>query len=248
VLDLSDVPELMPGARPRASPAARYEFEQCCHKLHKQVAKECQGVAVGLQVSATAASSAATGSDLVAMFPTLDAALVESLAAEASSPQAAIDTLLALVAALAGPGAGANVDGARASAISPPRSIGTEDHVRFPPLVDRDGWEAVGHRWLEQSAEEPEEPGSTWRDRARAGAIVPSVLPQPRPRTSAPAAQREPAAARREKLDEAEDVEAETDYDFRHRAGRRRALQRARHGRGVGCEHGRLDVAAATGS
>mmetsp|Transcript_98512 Transcript_98512/g.317638 ORF Transcript_98512/g.317638 Transcript_98512/m.317638 type:complete len:273 (+) Transcript_98512:118-936(+) len=259
LLNSSDLPELMPGARPRATPAARSDFEQSCHKLHEQVAKECREAAVAQQAPATAASPADAGGDLVAMFPSLDAELVQSLAAEASSQQAAIDTLLALVAALAEPGVVISVDSTVAGAAAPVPNIGTEDHAKFPSLVDKDGWEVVGRQRLERNAEELEEVGSTWRDRARAAANVSAALPRPRQPASAPSAlpepwavQQEPGVARREpgttrhdEREEAEDAGEETDYDFRHRAGQRRAV---RYGRGFGRTHGRLAAAAASGS
>mmetsp|Transcript_78781 Transcript_78781/g.238951 ORF Transcript_78781/g.238951 Transcript_78781/m.238951 type:complete len:257 (+) Transcript_78781:89-859(+) len=239
--DLSDVPELMPSAWHRAAPGARFNFGLGCQRLQQQVTAECREAAAAQQVPV---ADDPGGGGLAAMFPALDASLVQSLTAEARSLPAAIDMLLALTAALAEPGTAAGAAGATDSG----RGIGAEDPAEFPSLGGGSGVQLPAHQCPERSTEAEERPGGTWRDRAQAAAVLPAATPRPRPLAPAPAGRREPAAARRGEAEEAEDAEVETDYDLRHRDGQQRARQRARHGRGVGCEHGRLDVAAATGS
>lgn len=224
-VNLSDMPELMPGAQPSANPAQREEFEQRCRKLHDDAVAEEQ---VRAEVKREAAGSRVTTSELEAMFPALDAALVRTLAAEAPTPQHAIETLLALAAATAEP-----VAGSERAASPPPRDLGVEDMDKFPSLCDGDGWQVVSKQQLERDPDE--ELGSVWRDRAKAAASKPA----PKATPAAPDASGYGAARRRaprQKDDEhvREQPHLETDYEFRHRIGQKRESNRAKYGRGRG--------------
>lgn len=233
-VNLFDMPELMPGARPSANPAQREEFEQRCRKLHRDAEKEEQQAATATHV---AAGGTAKPTDLEAMFPALDAALVRAICADSPSPQHAIDTLLALTAATSEPVAGGGTP-ARA-ATPPPRNLGVEDHEKFPSLVDRDGWQVANTRDFER---EEEDLGSKWRDRAKAVADLPA------PKVTAATTAAAGAWSRRRRQESGEEGAAasafgaegeeqetalpETDYEFRHRVGERRAKTRALYGRG----------------
>jgi hypothetical protein len=225
-VNLFDVPEMMPGAMPRANPAEREEFEQRCRMLHQD---EVAGRSESVHVMQTASGATATNSDLEAMFPALDPALVRSLAAEAPTPQHAIETLLALACAISEPG----VDCQRA-ATPPPRNLGVEDMEKFPSLMDADGWQVVSQHQFDR--DEDEDLGSAWRDRAKAAADLPAPKQSPEPSGAWGAAA---AAKRRTKREEEESGIAttdtnETDYDFRQRRGERRAQNRVQFGRGGG--------------
>lgn len=224
-VNLFDMPELMPGAQPSANPAQREEFEQRCRQLHDTAIAEEQERA---ETKREAAGSRATTSDLEAMFPTLDAALVRTLAAEAPTPQHAIETLLALAAATAEP-----VAGGERAASPPPRDLGVEDMDKFPSLTDGDGWQVVSKQQFERDPEE--ELGSAWRDRAKTAAGVPAP-PQKKP-AAPPAgygAQKRRSAQKKEDAVDREQPQLETDYEFRQRMGQKRAQNRAQYGRGRG--------------
>lgn len=87
---------MLPGAQPRANPAARAEFEGRCKQLHREEIEEKEDARQ--QLLAAAGEHLPVGK-LLAIFPTLDASLVRSLAADAPTRQDLIDTLMALAAA-----------------------------------------------------------------------------------------------------------------------------------------------------
>lgn len=94
-LNVSDIPEMLPGARPRANPAARFRFEERCKALRREDMEELVGERPEAEARAAAGGDAAVG-ELVAMFPHLDASLVRSLAADAPTPRDTLSTLMAL--------------------------------------------------------------------------------------------------------------------------------------------------------
>eukprot|EP00929_Paragymnodinium_shiwhaense_P052878 TRINITY_DN26478_c0_g1_i1.p1 TRINITY_DN26478_c0_g1~~TRINITY_DN26478_c0_g1_i1.p1 ORF type:complete len:275 (+),score=83.54 TRINITY_DN26478_c0_g1_i1:129-953(+) len=223
-VNLTDIPELLPGAQPSANPAQREEFEQRCIKLHREAEMEEREATVTTQV---AAGGAVTVSDLEAMFPMLDAALINCIFADSRSPQAAIDTLLALSADLNEP-----VDGAaRPRAKSPPpRDLGVEDHEKFPSLTDGSGWQVASSKLFERDPDE--ELGSVWRDRAKDAA--PLAAPKASLANTAwgkPRKKKEnDEAANGGYIDDDKPL-PETDYEFRHRVGQQRAKKRLQYGR-----------------
>jgi hypothetical protein len=217
-VNLFDMPELMPGAQPGANPAQREEFEARCKALHYEAVGEEKYEAAVNQASSGAG---ATVSDLELMFPNLDADLIRALRAEAPSAQHAIETLLALSAATGEPG---EADQQRPS--PPPLPVGVEDHDKFPTLCDAKGWQVLGSAKAIDAADE--EPGSIWRDRAKAAADKPAPKPQPPAAASAWGKKRETGA---KKVDEVEGVQPETDYEFRQRMGQKRAQNKLQYGR-----------------
>merc|ERR1719198_111679 len=154
-----------------------------------------------------------TVEQLEAMFPSLDAALVRVLAADASTPQQAMETLLALMAA---------TTEAAAPAL-PPRDLGLDDIDAFPSLADADGWQISSRQLFDRDPEA--DLGSAWCDRAREIASK----PEPCPVVKAAAA---PLVGTQKKLaskDEgAEVVPPETEYELRQRLGKQRISNRAR--------------------
>lgn len=211
-MNLSDLPELLPGARPSANPAAREEFVRRCRYLHGEAEAAQEQVAVAGQ------GADATVADLEAMFPGLDAALVREMAADATSPQAALSTLLALSESMGEAAAG---ETRRAA----PREIGVEDESKFPSLVDTDGWQIVSARLLERDGDE--DLGSAWRDRARSAASRPAPAPQASAAPRASRARRARAAQGREETLAEEEM---TEWEARQSDGRRRVERLARFG------------------
>jgi len=234
-VNVSDMPELMPGANPKATPAQRVEFEQRCLKLHRDAVHEESGAA---WENAAAAGAGATVSDFEAMFPALDPSLVRALIAEAPTSQLAIETLLALAAATAEPVAGS--EGLPRARTPPPWNLGMEDLNKFPSLVDADGWQITSRRQIERDAEE--DLGSVWRDRAKAAADKPG------PKAAPPLV---PTVKRRSRhkgfYSGGEPQQTETDYDFRKRIGQKRAQNRVQYGRGGRGRAGHSGGAVATG-
>lgn len=225
-VNLFDMPELMPGAQPSANPAQREEFQQRCRQLHRDSEQEAEERANRQKELAMAPPRRVALTDLEAMFPALDPALIRSICADFSTPQQAIDTLLQLAAATNEPG-----EGGERPPSPPPRNVGVEDHEQFPTLVDADGWQVPTKRELERDKDE--ELGSAWRDLAKATAS----LPAPRAERPLPAGSAWGAAARRRRQKDGEvegydeQWQPETDYEFRHRVGQIRAKNRAQYGR-----------------
>jgi len=228
-LNLSDIPEMLPGARPGANPAQREEFEKRSRMLHyDEVEEETQKVAQTRAAAGHGPSSSMSCKDLEEMFPMLDAALVRSLRAEAPSAQHAIETLLALAGSCAEPVGGAAA-GAEAGPVKelPPFKLGVEDHTKFPSLIDADGWQLPNPRLEEVDKEK----GSVWRDRANAAKDKPAPKAKVEPVAWGP---KKKQGRQKGEEEEEEKVQPYTDYECRHRAGERRAKQRVQYSRGRG--------------
>jgi len=247
-LNLNDIPELLPGAQPSANQAQRERFQGRCRKLHQEEESDRQAQAAECEAAA-GAGRAAHYSELEAMFPNLDAALIRAIRSDAPSAQGAIETLLMLSAAAACDGEGGSEDGPVQVPDLPPIVVGVEDHEKFPSLMDTDGWQVANTKQFEQAGAKPEdeELGSVWRDRAKAAADI--QAPQ-KASSSAPTAWGAAAAARRKEREaqkQREEGEQDailplTDYEFRHQVGQRRAKNRAQFGRaacGRGASGGR---------
>mmetsp|Transcript_78676 Transcript_78676/g.143381 ORF Transcript_78676/g.143381 Transcript_78676/m.143381 type:complete len:268 (+) Transcript_78676:106-909(+) len=220
-VNLSDVPELMRGAQPSANPAQREEFEQHCQKLYRDLVAEEQ---TRLEIGREASITRDTESDLEAMFPMLDAALVRMLAAEAPTPQRAIETLLVLAAVTAEP--------VVSFASPPPQNLGVEDMANFPSLCDSDGWQVVSKQQLERDPNE--ELGSAWRDRTKAAVGIPAPCATQRAPRVVHAGSRRRAPRNKDEEHNGDQPQFETDYEFRHRIGEKRAWNRTQFGRGKG--------------
>jgi len=211
-VNVYDIPEMMPGAQAGANPVDRERFEQRCRQLHRDQEHERQQE---VATDRLASGSAMAGTELEAMFPTLDPALVRSIYAEAQSPQAGIDTLLQLAASTNEPVI-ISAGEAHPAAKVPPREIGVEDENKFPSLTDADGWQVVGRAQLERDLQG--DLGSNWAQKAKIGASAPCPAPAPRvalgvwgrPRKEKP---------KEEQKQESEHHQPPTDYEYRHDVG-----------------------------
>lgn len=167
------------------------------------------------------AGTAATSDDLASLFPLLDAELVQAILADAPSPPAAMDTLLALSASMGEP----TVATQRAKT-PPPREIGVNDLELFPSFTDKDGWQVVSKQLCELDQEK--ELGSVWCDRAIKAKDI--VGPKAKPSMA-------PLHQKRRQPKEMYEVEASeplTTYESRQETGKRHVRNRALYGRRVG--------------
>jgi hypothetical protein len=214
-VNLSDVPELMLGAQCSANPAQRMEFETRCRELYEEdIEEQYQGMQSASRVDLV--SSMAAIKSLEDMFPGLDPELVRALAVEASSPQAAMDTLLSLTAAIADP------------AMPPqrPKDLSLGDAIAFPSLVGADGCEVASRQQLEGNLDE--DLGSAWCDRAKAIASIPA--PQPPATAAAAVATLRKCVSQQGESNKlvASQPDSETEYELRQRLGKDRLSNRKR--------------------
>lgn len=206
-LNFSDIPEMMPGAFPGANPAARFEFVERCKEIHLEDVEDDDSQTwkmsrVAVQVD-----------DLIAMFPSIDAVLIDALVSDSPTPQHAMETLLALVASTS-----------ELAAEVPARHIGADDLCKFPCLIDGDGWQLPSRRGFELDVEAEDQ--SVWRDLANNAKNLPSVWG---PRKSV-------VPRARRKLDKAKvcDMVEQVGlgaFELRQVQGERRAKNIAKYGR-----------------
>mmetsp|Transcript_102506 Transcript_102506/g.161800 ORF Transcript_102506/g.161800 Transcript_102506/m.161800 type:complete len:265 (-) Transcript_102506:100-894(-) len=216
MVNVSDLPELLPGAQCNANPAQREEFEQQCRLLYKEEIEHQYHFYQRHPTAHIGTDFAASSDDMVAMFPSIDPVLIRTLVEEARTPQDAIETLLELSGM-----------GYQRAATPPPLQLGVEDMEKFPSLVDADGWQVFSQRHMERGTEENF--GSTWRDRAKAG------IPLPAPTAVFSSARGTVVVKRRERKEQESDATENTtttDYDVRHRKGQQRVKNRMHYGRG----------------
>jgi len=226
--NLYDIPELLPGASSSATPAQRAEFEDRCRQVY---AEEERSGSTQPNLSWDVSLSL---EELQNMFPSLDASLVRVMVAEARTPEAAMDTLLALAGAIAEPGVPP----------SSPEGPPLEDAEAFPALVDAQGWQVYCRRHLE---EDPDQAlGSAWCDVAKSIASTPApkpeILPSKQTASEFGAATRRSHGSRRCKVAEPNwphQESPETDYEFRHRLGKARIQNRRQFRRGARCSQGK---------
>jgi len=221
-LNFSDIPEMLPGARPGATAAQRVAFERRGCMLHWEDLEEHTQTLARVQVDAGRGDSTKAMED---MFPKLDGALVRSILAESPSAQHALDTLLALTAS-AEPLGVSEVD-ATGEPKHPMREVVLDDHDTFPSLVDADGWQCVSGAKLQEMEKDP---GSTWCDRASAAKDKPAPKAKAAPVTWV----RKKRPGQQKVEEELEQTRPYTDYECRHRAGECRAKQRVKYSRGAG--------------
>lgn len=208
-VNLSDIPELMPGAHSSTNPAQRVEFEERCRELYAERMEE-------QHAGTPAPETGATVSELEAMFPNLDSALVQVLVADAATPQQALETLLALASAASDEFLGPPL---------PSKDIGLQDLEAFPSLVDADGWQVSSQQMFERGLED--DLGSAWCDRAKAGASMP--LPRQVARVPATLNVKKRSAKQGKVSNLVLDTELpETEYEVRHRLRKQRLSNRAR--------------------
>lgn len=204
-VNLFDIPELLPGARPSANPAQRSEFEQRCRDVWNS---QHQAIDDSLPDSQ---EPGLPFQELCAIFPKIDADVVRDVAEQAASLSDAIALLLTL--------ASGDADEAPPPR-APPQDLNDAEH--FPSLLDAEGWEVVGRQQLENDSKEL---GSAWCDRAKAVAARPAPeVPPARPAQVSCGLQRREARA----MDEVFDVDEsaapdEVEYARRRRLGQRKA-------------------------
>merc|ERR1712187_1050311 len=134
-------------------------------------------------------------------------------AADATTQQHAINTLLAISAP--------TVEPSQPVAAKTPRP---GDAQAFPVLVSADGWQVVSKRQLDQDAEN--DLGSAWCDRAKAAVDKPA--PQA---TVAPKAAQLKKRTDNDDTNRFKDTPQETEYELRQRLGQQRVRNRAKFGR-----------------
>lgn len=162
---------------------------------------------------------AVEATDLEAMFPNLDAALVKALSAEAATPQQALETLLKLAASMQSPAATAE----------PARDVGLESAELFPALLDTDGWQIASTDMLQPALTETT-PSISWSERAKAAAAKPAPILTRQCHTRSHKLQRAPMGKQARDVDDVL-LEIETDYDCRQRMGKQRMENRLRFAR-----------------
>jgi len=218
-LNVFDVPEMMRGAQPRASPSERSDFEQRCVKLYDEAVEE---EAYGTRHAHAAADDMVTADALAIMFPSIDVSLVRSLVAEARNQQDAIDTLLALSVT-------AHTQEEQSKALVPPfRDLGTNDMSLFPSLTDASGWQLPSRRGFELNTEADD--GTEWRDRAKNAAEIPAVVCG-RPKPLMPASNKKTIQEKMHDSQGADIAPGLDAYEFRQQQGQRRVRNRAQYGR-----------------
>merc|ERR1719247_976830 len=95
--NLSDIPEMMPGAGPSANPAQRAEFEKRSRQLHQEDVEDYHARSGEAAQQRALSGVGTTVDELALMFPSLDPDLVRVIASDFPTPQHAIETLLTLV-------------------------------------------------------------------------------------------------------------------------------------------------------
>lgn len=186
------------------------EFETRCVKLYDDARPHEHTVS---------RTTTITTDDLEAMFPNLDPALVQILAADAGSPHAAMETLLTLAAGMAAPTVPSRA----------PDGLALEDASAFPSLVGADGWEVCSAHQLEQKPEADR--GRAWCDRAKAIASKPA--PKPNYAIAPVVANKNGNGPAEPVVSDVLHADVETDYEYRHRLGKQRIQNRSKFGRGA---------------
>jgi len=219
-VNVSDVPELLPGASHSATPAQRELFQRNCWQAYEAERQWLDADAFGeaeevndhSSDTPATASSEQTAVELEDLFPDIDKALVHSIRMEARSMQQAIETLLVLSAATA----------EHVSADSK-HSVGSEDYAKFPCLLDASGWQVCSQRRLCTEAGA----GHAWLDLAQAVAKAPSQGQAPRERVRArQTVRRRQLGQEQATQEDAQETQMPTDYDLRLLAGQQRATRK----------------------
>jgi hypothetical protein len=229
-LNISDIPELMPGAMPSANSVERERFNQRCISLWKNTQDENGQRSEAQAVCEPQCQDAAEhNSQLEKMVPNLDRELVWNICQETPNMQDAIDTLLALSAAMSTDVAGstgtANHAGINAStstmsvSIANQLEIDQKDDGTWPALVGNDGWEAVSYQALQQLEQEL---GSAWCNTVKDAAALPAPKQTPGILVKAKCKQKESQDAVLV-MDCLQEDTVFTDYELRHVRGQMRA-------------------------
>jgi len=220
-VNVSDVPELLPGASHSATPAQRELFQRNCLQAYEaeraewldaDVSGEAEEVNDHSSDIPATASSEQTAVELEELFPDIDKALVHSIRMETRSMQHAIETLLVL-------------SGATAEHVSADskQSVGVEDYAKFPCLLDASGWQVCSQRRL--CTEAGADHG--WLDLVQAMDTAPSQGQAPRERVRArQTVRRRQLGQEQATQEDAQETQMPTDYDLRLLAGQQRATRK----------------------
>lgn len=224
-LNVSDVPEIMSGAQPSANSVARQRFNQRCISLWKD-AQEQNWQESQVRVACEKGDAKEQFSQLEKMFPNLDPELVWNTFQETPNTQDALDTLLALSAAMSSDsGAAGRTDAvteacASAHVANHKHEASPVDSSTWPVLVDSDGWEIVNFQMLRQQEQDL---GSVWCNTAKDAASLPTPKVAPNTLLKARRKQMEPQVSMRT-MDCIEEDTASvlTDYELRQMRGQLR--------------------------
>lgn len=239
-LNISDVPEMMPGAIPSANSVARERFSQRCVLLWKETQEEYRQDSEARAVCKQHDDEEQL-SQLNSMFPDLEPDLVWNISQESPSMQHAVDTLLALSAAtdvgIADVRAG-SATVASASESTSTTSVGItnqHDASTWPALVGSDGWEVVNYQILQQDEQDL---GSAWCSAAKDAVSLPAPEPIPKKLMKLKAHEQKQNKSQQPTISTMDCVEEGgtgifTDYELRQQRGQQRknklASKAARH-------------------
>jgi len=231
-LNLYDIPEMMAGAQPSANSVDRDRFNQRCRKLWEEdneyASEACQNFQDG--------NTADPYSQLEKMFPELDPELIWGMCQDTTNVQQIAETLLALSASMASNAGNTVANEAAvgssigcespdcADSMMPLEQLPQSDGGAWPALLDRDGWEIVNYKSLQQQEQDL---GTAWCKTAKDAAQLPA--PRPSHTTAGQTKQHQKESPR--KIDADDSIEEEdcfpTDYELRHMRGQMRATKLA---------------------
>lgn len=199
-----DVPEVFLGSQVRAERRQHGNFKQRCMALQSE---ECDD---GNDSPVASSSQALT--DLSDIFPGVDASLIQSVVAESSTHQQAVETLLVLSSEHSDSPAD---EWTHVAARDP-----GEDFRAFPALTDADGWEV----YMPEQIRTDE---VAWSDVVKSAATC--SHPQRvlrRPKSEALTISLEPPS----EIDVVEpDIDGELEYAMSQSRGKHRVLNRVKH-------------------
>lgn len=225
-LNISDVPEMMPGAQPSATSVERERFNRRCVSLWEKGSGEDNRQTSPVRAVYQNFNVAEGHSQLQAAFPNLDHDLIWNTYQEAQNMQDAVDTLLALSASISSDadltsGTSPAMDASVPNLATNQRNL-EDDGSSWPALVGTDGWEIVNCQALEH-----DDLGSAWCKTAKDAVSLPAPKPVRHPIKSAepklkPGKQMQNAMPVMDNAEcNADDMP--TDYDLRHMRGQMRA-------------------------
>lgn len=234
-LNISDMPEMMPGAQPSANSVDRDRFSHRCIAMWNELQDENRQKAEE-RASRQAQDDVERYSQLQTMFPNLDSELVWNICQERCNIQNAVDTLLSISNETSADDCGTGIQGKEATGVcakalgstqSPSvtdvHPISQDDSASWPVLMDSHGWEIVNYQALEQQ----QDLGSAWCKTAKNAASLPIPAGKPTPSKSLKAKNnhQEPqgALSSMDRIEEDSTADDLTDYELRQIRGQMRA-------------------------
>lgn len=227
ILNVSDLPELVQPTR-RRRPCLQPHLDQ----LEKRGATVYQEVSQHQAAVPTAVwppnDARIAVAELISMFPMFEPQLIQAIVAEAATLQHAMETLLALAAAVMEPVIVSRDDPSQCGGGPLSHHVRVKIHEHFPLLVDADGWQVTSPHasaWnLIGTAV------CSWSDRAKHAAKL--QAPQvDRPKELSGAVPWEPSDLDvvEEGADETKQYDIDDEYWQSKVPGQRREQRRARH-------------------